>query len=100
MIIQVLINLVKNAIQAVEGVDQPSVRVLAKMNSGRVVMEVIDNGPGIPEDIREEIFVPFFTTRDQGSGVGLSYSRQVMNLNRGRIEFESSPGNTCFRLIF
>lgn len=54
----------------------------------------------IPPEIYDEIFMPFFTTRKKGTGVGLSYSRQVMAMNGGRIEFDSQPGNTQFRLVF
>jgi nitrogen-specific signal transduction histidine kinase len=48
----------------------------------------------------DEIFMPFFTTQKKGTGVGLSYSRQVMNMNGGRIEYNSVPGHTVFRLVF
>ena len=61
---------------------------------------IIDNGPGIPEEIARDIWLPFFTTREKGTGVGLSYSRQVMNLNGGSIDFESREGHTVFRLSF
>jgi hypothetical protein len=53
-----------------------------------------------PAEIADEIFMPFFTTRKKGTGVGLSYSRQVMNMNGGRIEFSSIPGHTVFRVLF
>jgi two-component system nitrogen regulation sensor histidine kinase GlnL len=60
---------------------------------------VTDNGPGISPDIADEVFLPFFTTRKKGTGVGLSYSRHVMNMHGGRIEFESRPGRTEFSLF-
>lgn len=100
MITQVLLNLVKNAVQAVEALEQGTISVSAEANQNRVVLSVADNGEGIPPEIRDEIFMPFFTTRKKGTGVGLSYSRQVMAMNDGRIEFESRPGRTQFRLIF
>lgn len=100
MIIQVMLNLVKNAVQAVEGVDGAEIGVTAVAEDHHAVLEVTDNGPGIPSEISDEIFMPFFTTREKGSGVGLSYSRQVMAMNGGRIEFDSQPGNTRFRLLF
>ncbi len=100
MIQNVLINLVKNAVQALEGGKDPAIQVNALRQDPQIVMEVGDNGHGIPEEITEEIFMPFYTTRQKGTGVGLSYSRQVVNMNGGRIEFTSVPGHTVFRLLF
>jgi nitrogen fixation/metabolism regulation signal transduction histidine kinase len=100
MIHNVLLNLVKNASQAVEGTQDPAIHVSARQNGPQVIIEVSDNGPGIPAEIADEIFMPFFTTRKKGTGVGLSYSRQVVNMNGGRIEFTSGPGHTVFRLVF
>jgi len=66
-----------------------------------VNIEVSDNGPGIPADVAEQIFVPFFTTKQEGSGVGLSISRQIMRLHNGSITLKKSiPGQTTFRLSF
>jgi two-component system, NtrC family, nitrogen regulation sensor histidine kinase NtrY len=64
----------------------------AREDHERVVIKVIDNGPGILEDHLEKIFVPFFTTKRKGTGVGLSVSRQIMFLNRGVISVKTSPG--------
>ncbi|MEN8229984.1 MAG: ATP-binding protein [Bacteroidota bacterium] len=100
MITQVMLNLVKNAVQAVERVRPAEITVSAEELDHRVVLSVNDNGHGIPGEIADEIFLPFFTTRAKGTGVGLSYSRQVMAMNGGRIEFESQPGSTRFRLLF
>ncbi|MDO8928029.1 MAG: ATP-binding protein, partial [Bacteroidota bacterium] len=62
---------------------------------------VIDNGPGIPEEILEQIFVPFFTTRENGSGIGLSLSRQIMRLHGGSLQVRSVPNKeTVFCLRF
>jgi two-component system, NtrC family, nitrogen regulation sensor histidine kinase NtrY len=99
MITQVMLNLVKNAVQAVEGIKQAEIRVSADSQENRIVLSVTDNGEGITQDISDEIFMPFFTTRKKGTGVGLSYSRQVMAMNGGRIEFDSQPGRTQFRLV-
>ena len=100
MINQVLLNLIKNAVQAVEGLDRAEIKVSAVSDDQRTILRVSDNGEGIPSEIADEIFMPFFTTRRKGTGVGLSYSRQVMALNGGRIEFDSQPGRTRFRLVF
>jgi len=100
MITQVMLNLIKNAVQAVEGVESGEISVVAVQENSRIVLKVSDNGEGIPTDISDEIFMPFFTTRKKGTGVGLSYSRQVMSMNGGRIEFDSQPDRTQFRLVF
>lgn len=99
---QVLINLLLNALHAVQ--DQPNgqIRMEASLDErGRVIVEVIDNGPGISEEARDKIFVPFFTTKQEGSGIGLSLSKEIMRLHKGSIQFQSDPGKrTVFRLTF
>ncbi len=99
---QVLINLLLNALQAVEGMSDARIELRAKTdNHGSVILEVSDNGPGIPEEVREKIFVPFFTTKKDGSGIGLSLSRQIMRMHRGSISVRSEPGReTVFTLRF
>jgi signal transduction histidine kinase len=65
------------------------------------VIQVEDNGPGIPEDVQEKIFVPFFTTKEDGSGIGLSLSRQIMRLHGGRLSVRSEEGEgAVFTLRF
>jgi len=100
MITQVMLNLVKNGVQALQGVNKPTLEITGKQEGSRAILSVIDNGQGIPKEIADEIFMPFFTTRIKGSGVGLSFSRQVMAMHDGSIEFDSVPGRTEFRLIF
>ncbi len=96
---QVLINLIKNAMYAVKDVANPHISVRAHYSqNGRCEIEVIDNGPGIPPEIMEQIFIPFFTTKENGSGIGLSLSRQIMKNHGGSIETVSSPGATVFTL--
>ena len=96
---QVLINLIKNAMYAVKDVANPHISVRAHYSqNGRCEIEVIDNGPGIPPEIMEQIFIPFFTTKENGSGIGLSLSRQIMKNHGGSIETVSSPGSTVFTL--
>jgi signal transduction histidine kinase len=63
-----------------------------------VLIDVIDNGPGIPADIRDKVFVPFFTTRTGGTGIGLALSRQLVQLNGGKISVDSRPGHCRFTL--
>src|SRR5690606_9460028 len=101
-ILQVLINLAKNAIQAVSDKEGGRVRILAGMDgNGTKYIEVQDNGPGIPQERMEEIFVPFFTTNSDGSGIGLSLSKRVMQMHGGSIQVRSFPDQeTVFRLNF
>jgi two-component system nitrogen regulation sensor histidine kinase NtrY len=100
MTTQVLLNLIQNASQALKGISEPNIKIKAVTEGKKVLISVIDNGEGIPPEIAEEIFLPFFTTRQKGTGVGLSYSRQIMKLNGGNIDFESRKGRTSFRLSF
>lgn len=102
LISQVLINLTKNALQANEKNPEGKIQVIAGFNSEhRPEIQVVDNGPGIPVEILEQIFVPFFTTREYGSGIGLSLSRQIMRLHGGSLQVRSVPGKeTMFCLLF
>lgn len=90
---QVLINLIKNAMDALKGQEDGRIDIyLNKNSSGKVIIQVADNGPGIPTDKLDQIFVPFYTTKETGSGVGLSLSRQIMRLHKGTIEVQSVVG--------
>jgi nitrogen fixation/metabolism regulation signal transduction histidine kinase len=96
---QVLINLIKNSIEAAEGQEHPAVRTSAYLMNTQTVIEVCDNGKGIPPDLIEDIFVPFFTTKQTGSGIGLSLSRQIIRLHGGTLNVQSEPFvKTCFTI--
>jgi signal transduction histidine kinase len=99
---QVLINLVKNAYQASIENPDAQIKVISSIGSeGRPEIKVMDNGPGIPEDLMDKIFVPFFTTKESGSGIGLSVSRQIMQMHGGSLKIVSIPGKlTTASLIF
>jgi nitrogen fixation/metabolism regulation signal transduction histidine kinase len=97
---QVMINLVKNAIDAVSDRKDAVITLAARLDFGRTVLSVTDNGPGIPDEILDQVFIPFFTTKREGSGIGLSLSRQVMTAHRGDIVVENLPAGTCIRLVF
>ncbi len=88
---QVLINLVKNAMDAVKSKgEEGQVDIHLQQTIGsKILIQVIDNGQGISPDMLEQIFVPFFTTKSEGSGIGLSLSRQIMQLHKGSIEVQS-----------
>ncbi|WP_234736834.1 sensor histidine kinase [Tellurirhabdus bombi] len=97
----VLINLVKNAAESLEGHEHPVIRLEAQSGEGRIIVRVADNGPGIEPEAMERIFIPFFTTKKTGSGIGLSLSRQIMQLHGGALKVSSTPGQgSTFSLIF
>mgnify|MGYP003630087225 FL=1 len=102
LIEQVLINLILNAVDASKGNDNAVIKVIALKNSNRnIIIKVLDNGSGIPQDILENIFVPFFTSKTTGSGIGLSLCKQIMLLHKGRIIVKSIEGEgSVFTLVF
>ena len=102
LIDQVVINLMLNAIDAVQDVENPQISIFATLNSNnRVTIDFKDNGVGIKPDVMDKIFMPFFTSKKQGSGVGLSLSRQIMHLHKGSISVRSRPEEgTVFTLVF
>jgi two-component system, NtrC family, nitrogen regulation sensor histidine kinase NtrY len=102
LIEQVLINLVKNSLQALKGHENGMIKLQSFFNKrGRVTIQVIDNGPGILPEVLEKIFIPFFTTKPSGSGIGLSLSRQILKLHNGSITAQSAPDKeTIFTLTF
>lgn len=101
MIEQVLINLVKNAIEAVQSVHNPRIDLIGHYHENHILIEVTDNGPGIIPEAIDHIFVPFYTTKKTGSGIGLSLSRQIMQLHNGTLTVESEPDvKTVFTLRF
>lgn len=90
---QVMINLVKNAFQALGHEKDARVIISHGLDeSGRPQITVSDNGPGIAEDLMDKIFIPFFTTKENGSGIGLSVSRQIMQMHGGSLKITSIPG--------
>jgi nitrogen fixation/metabolism regulation signal transduction histidine kinase len=96
----VLINLCKNALQSLKETENAKIRVTIGINAhGKKFIEVRDNGPGIPQELIDEIFVPFFTTKNSGTGIGLSLSKQIMHLHGGTIGVVSNK-NTVFTLSF
>ena len=96
---QVWANLIDNALDAVP--ESGRIEVLANREHQRVVVRVIDNGTGIPAEVRERIFEPFFTTKPvgQGTGLGLDIVRRLIRHNDGEISVESQPGRTEFRVV-
>ncbi|MCB9594328.1 MAG: HAMP domain-containing histidine kinase, partial [Sandaracinaceae bacterium] len=93
---QVWTNLVHNALQAMDGAG--SLRVALRDDGAFLVVEITDSGPGVPEDARERIFDPFYTTKSvgEGSGLGLSICKDIVEGHGGTITLESQPGRTTF----
>ncbi len=99
---QVLVNLLQNSVQALENRQNAKIEVSAALNAtSKLEICVKDNGPGIAAEILDQIFVPFFTTRPNGSGIGLSLSRQIMRLHKGSLTVYSLPDKeTVFCMRF
>ena len=101
MIEQVLINLVKNAMESLSQNPQGKIELNGIYVDQSIIIEVIDNGPGIIPEAINRIFVPFFTTKKTGSGIGLALSRQIMQMHNGSLTVESRPDvKTVFTLRF
>lgn len=99
----VLINLIKNAVEILQGRSNGRIEIKSYLdpNTQRATLEVIDNGPGIEPDKLEQIFIPFYTTKEDGTGVGLSLSRQILQLHGGALSVESQLGaGAKFSLVF
>ncbi|OKS85944.1 sensor histidine kinase [Mucilaginibacter polytrichastri] len=102
LIEQVLINLLINAIEAVKDQDEPQITLSAELQpNNKTVIKIADNGIGMPPEIIEKIFIPFFSTRKTGSGIGLSLCKQIMLLHKGNIQVQSVEGKgSVFILSF
>jgi nitrogen fixation/metabolism regulation signal transduction histidine kinase len=102
LIEQVLINLIVNAIEAVKDQEEPRIILSAEQTlNKKVILKVADNGPGIPEEVLDKIFIPFFSTKKNGSGIGLSLCKQIVMLHRGTIQVQSIEGRgTVFSMQF
>lgn len=93
MMEQVLINLVKNSVEAVQKTKDPLIDLACFQDpDGNICLQVSDNGEGIPPDKLDQVFIPFFTTREDGSGIGLSLCRQIIRSHRGNLSIESQQG--------
>jgi len=99
---QVLINLLLNAVDAVKGQEKPQISLVASVNlNNRTILEVVDNGIGISRDVMDKVFMPFFTSKKTGSGIGLSLSRQIMQMHKGSLSVRSQAGQgAIFTMVF
>lgn len=102
MVEQALINLVRNAVDALDSVEAGTIALVCDFDATRrPFMSVTDNGQGMSEETLENIFVPFYTTKREGTGIGLNIVQQIMRAHQGSVAITSSPGQgTCVRLIF
>ncbi|MEO7214302.1 HAMP domain-containing sensor histidine kinase [Mucilaginibacter sp.] len=93
LIDQVMINLLVNAIEAVKDKPEPRITLSAEAKgNGKVLVKIMDNGLGMPPELLDKIFIPFFSTRKTGSGIGLSLCKQIMLLHKGNIQVQSTDG--------
>lgn len=101
LIEQLLINLINNAIHFINNQIDSKIQLIAKSINQQTIILIIDNGQGIESDILDQIFIPFFSTKEKGSGIGLSLSRQIMRMHNGSISVQSIPSKeTIFSLKF
>lgn len=92
LISQVLTNLIRNAVEATAGMQEANIEIIASVSVTQCYITVSDNGPGISRENLESVFLPFFTTKSEGSGIGLCLSRQIMRLHGGNLTVSSRPG--------
>jgi two-component system nitrogen regulation sensor histidine kinase GlnL len=105
--IQAVLNIARNAAQAMNGKGEIGFRTRAvrritiarKMHRLAISVQIIDNGPGVPDDIRDRIFFPLVSGRENGSGLGLTLAQTFISQHHGTIELDSEPGRTCFTLL-
>jgi nitrogen fixation/metabolism regulation signal transduction histidine kinase len=98
LMMRVFNNLIKNAIQAIQVVEQPQVLIRVKLNHFNYLIEVSDNGLGIKEELKSKIFVPYFTTKSNGTGLGLAIVKQIIDSHGGLIYFDSNQKGTTFSI--
>ncbi len=101
LIEQVCINLINNSIYALKGIKKPTIKIHCSINLDKVIIVFTDNGQGIEEEIINQIFIPFYTTKKNGSGIGLSLSKNILKKHGGNLLVNSEPGVfTSFSLVF
>lgn len=97
---QAFINLLRNSLEALEGQERAHIILKATPQNAGTFIEIADNGPGIPLDIQPQVYIPFFTTKPGGTGIGMSIVRKIVVLSGGSIRFQSTPGQgTIFYLL-
>ncbi|QNM86576.1 HAMP domain-containing histidine kinase [Polaribacter pectinis] len=97
---QILINLISNCLYALAETEHPEIEIQLTEENNRLHLEISDNGIGISNEIKENIFVPYFTTRKNGSGIGLTLTKSIVEAHKGSIHFNSKNGKTAFIITF
>lgn len=97
---QVIINLISNCLYAFKNINHPKITIHISSDKNRTHLSISDNGIGISDEIKDNIFIPYFTTRKDGSGIGLTLSKSIMEAHNGKIQFTSSKEKTTFMLSF
>jgi two-component system nitrogen regulation sensor histidine kinase NtrY len=95
---QVLINVVKNALEATRAIENPKIVITVGRAAEQTYIEVVDNGPGVAAHAIQEIFVPFYTTKAEGSGIGLALSRKIVSAHGGLLAYRRIKEKTCFTI--
>jgi signal transduction histidine kinase len=94
-----VLNLVRNAVQASAGVEGGEVCVTVRPQGQGAAISVINRGPPIPDEVREHMFEPFFTTREKGTGLGLAFVHEIITDHGGQVSMDSKDGDTTFRVV-
>jgi signal transduction histidine kinase len=97
----VISNIIKNAVEAMEDGGSLAIRTFSlrpAARDGTVRLEITDSGPGIPDEIKDKIFDPYFTTKEKGTGLGLAMVYRIIQDHGGKIEFDTGPRGTTFRI--
>ena len=97
---QVIINLLSNCLYALVDIDNPQITITLLQDNNRVHLTISDNGMGVSKEIKDNIFIPYFTTRKDGSGIGLTLSKSIIGAHNGSIHFKSEKGKTDFIMTF
>ena len=97
---QVIINLLSNCLYAFKNIEKANITIDISSEKRRTHLTISDNGIGISNEIKDNIFIPYFTTRKDGSGIGLTLSKSIMEAHLGKIQFTSKKGKTTFILSF
>ncbi len=98
LMLQALTNLIKNAQEASQDAASPKVILKIDKPENDLIIEVIDNGPGVEDSLKDQLFLPFFTTKQEGSGIGLALARKIINLHQGELKYLERDGNTIFQI--
>ena len=109
LMVQVFLNIARNAIQSLENTDKPTLTLRTRVEHQLTIsskqhrlvacIEINDNGCGVPDSLAEKFFFPLITGRSEGTGLGLSVAQSIVHLHHGLIEFESKPGDTTFTIL-